>query len=309
MSRLQTTACTPSYKFTGYERDSETGLDYAFARYYSPRLARFLSTDPVPGHVGSLQSHNAYVYVANNPLGLTDPSGMDYCDGNSPYTSGGGGTSNLPPPCQIAPGVYDASYSGPPPNPSPYGCIAGAGWCPGGPNGVQWVEPNPDELEVAYARYSGAMDELFWDNYWSAQLDKNKHTADCIAKGLTKHFGATVTMGASTGEVGGHWNFGVQLSFSSYDSALIFTASYNTSAANGWPPPARFFDGPALHLENLGSWNNSNGVYSINGTAHIDLYNPDSGAGGVAGHVAVDGLWGHVVQAFGGDIDPSTCPF
>ena len=113
MSRLQTTACPPSYKFTGYERDSETGLDYAFARYYSPRLARFLSTDPLGGGIGNLQSHNAYAYVANNPLRLTDPSGMDYCDGNSPYTSGGGGTSNLPPPCQIAPGVWDASYGGP----------------------------------------------------------------------------------------------------------------------------------------------------------------------------------------------------
>src|SRR5437660_8886884 len=28
--RLQTTSCPPNYKFTGYERDPETGLDYAF---------------------------------------------------------------------------------------------------------------------------------------------------------------------------------------------------------------------------------------------------------------------------------------
>jgi RHS repeat-associated protein len=43
--RLQTTACPPNYRFTGYEYDSETGLNYAFTRYYSPRLGRFLSTD------------------------------------------------------------------------------------------------------------------------------------------------------------------------------------------------------------------------------------------------------------------------
>jgi RHS repeat-associated protein len=86
MSRLQTTACPPSYKFTGHERDPETtsgandtGLDYAFARYYSSRLGRFLSIDPLGGSIGSLQSHNAYAYTGNNPLNHIDPSGMVDC--------------------------------------------------------------------------------------------------------------------------------------------------------------------------------------------------------------------------------------
>ena len=35
-----------SHKFTGYERDSETGNDYALARYYSSRLGQFMSPDP-----------------------------------------------------------------------------------------------------------------------------------------------------------------------------------------------------------------------------------------------------------------------
>jgi RHS repeat-associated protein len=79
MSRLQTTACPPNYRFTGYEYDSESGLDYAFARYYSSRLGRFLSTDPLGGSVGSLQSHNAHAYTGNNPLNHIDPSGMVDC--------------------------------------------------------------------------------------------------------------------------------------------------------------------------------------------------------------------------------------
>ena len=74
--RLQTTACPPNYKFTGYERDSETGLDYVFARHYSSRLGRFLSTDPLGGTIGDLQSHNAYAYVINNPMNFVDPSGL-----------------------------------------------------------------------------------------------------------------------------------------------------------------------------------------------------------------------------------------
>jgi RHS repeat-associated protein len=84
---LQTTACPPNYKFTGYERDTETGLDYAFARYYSSSLGRFLSTDPLGGSIGSLQSHNAYAYVMNNPSNLVDPTGqllMAPGSGNAP---------------------------------------------------------------------------------------------------------------------------------------------------------------------------------------------------------------------------------
>lgn len=73
---LQATACPPNYRFTGYEYDSETGLDYAFARYYSSSLGRFLSTDQLGGSIGSLQSQNAYAYVQNNPLNHIDPLGL-----------------------------------------------------------------------------------------------------------------------------------------------------------------------------------------------------------------------------------------
>jgi RHS repeat-associated protein len=80
-ARLQTTACPPNYRFTGYEYDSETGLHYAFARYYSARLGRFLSTDPLGGSIGNLQSHNAYAYTSNDPMNTTDPSGMGPTNG------------------------------------------------------------------------------------------------------------------------------------------------------------------------------------------------------------------------------------
>jgi RHS repeat-associated protein len=65
-------------KFTGYERDAETALDFAQARYMSSGLGRFMSPDP--GNAGAdftnPQSWNAYGYVLGNPLGLVDPSGM-----------------------------------------------------------------------------------------------------------------------------------------------------------------------------------------------------------------------------------------
>jgi RHS repeat-associated protein len=65
-------------KFTGYERDWETGLDYAKARYDASAQGRFLSVDPLlaSADVASPQSLNRYSYVENNPLNLTDPTGM-----------------------------------------------------------------------------------------------------------------------------------------------------------------------------------------------------------------------------------------
>jgi RHS repeat-associated protein len=64
--------------FTGYEADSETGLNFAEARYQSPAQGRFTSVDPLgaSASVGDPQSFNRYSYVNNSPTNLTDPSGM-----------------------------------------------------------------------------------------------------------------------------------------------------------------------------------------------------------------------------------------
>lgn len=58
--------------FTGKERDTETGWDYFGARYYDPSIGRWVVVDPRAGNYPSL---SPYVYVANNPLGATDPDG------------------------------------------------------------------------------------------------------------------------------------------------------------------------------------------------------------------------------------------
>jgi RHS repeat-associated protein len=70
------------YKFTGKKRDSETGLDYFGARYYSSGLGRFLNPDwaakatAVPyAEFSDPQSLNLYSYVRNVPTVRFDEDG------------------------------------------------------------------------------------------------------------------------------------------------------------------------------------------------------------------------------------------
>ena len=66
------------YKFTGKERDSESGLDSFEKRYNASSIGRFMSPDPLlnSGRPGSPQTWNRYTYALNNPLRITDPTGL-----------------------------------------------------------------------------------------------------------------------------------------------------------------------------------------------------------------------------------------
>lgn len=59
-----------SVKYTGKDKDSDTGLYYFNARWYDPVLGRFISEDPARDGL------NWYVYTYNNPLKYTDPTGL-----------------------------------------------------------------------------------------------------------------------------------------------------------------------------------------------------------------------------------------
>jgi RHS repeat-associated protein len=69
-------------KFTGEERDNETGLDYFGARYYASAAGRFASIDPLAASAKAAnpQTWNRYSYALNSPLRYADPSGMDVED-------------------------------------------------------------------------------------------------------------------------------------------------------------------------------------------------------------------------------------
>ena len=95
------------YTYTGREWDAVEGLYFYRARFYDPAAGRFLSFDPIlrgyehktastcTESVGAFplkrpQELHPYIYVLNNPINLTDPSGKapvygNYCgSGNNP---------------------------------------------------------------------------------------------------------------------------------------------------------------------------------------------------------------------------------
>jgi RHS repeat-associated protein len=73
-------SCPQNYKFTGKERDTETGLDNFGARHNASYLGRFMSLDAGGFGFNNPQSLNRYVYALNNPLRFIDPSGNEVVD-------------------------------------------------------------------------------------------------------------------------------------------------------------------------------------------------------------------------------------
>jgi RHS repeat-associated protein len=114
------TSTQEKHHFTTYERDAETGLDYAVNRTYSPNIGRFIQRDPHSYNGGcdsnnpqkfSPQKIHRYSYVENDPLNKVDPLGLM---SQSQFT------------CIIAPILCEVNRlpgGGPPPNPDGY-----SGW-------------------------------------------------------------------------------------------------------------------------------------------------------------------------------------
>ena len=63
------------FYFTGKKFDDETGLVYFGARYYNPKLGRFITPDTIVQSPYNPQTLNRYTYCNNNPINLVDLDG------------------------------------------------------------------------------------------------------------------------------------------------------------------------------------------------------------------------------------------
>jgi RHS repeat-associated protein len=101
------------FRFTGMERDEETGLGYHAARYYAHWLGRWCSCDPLGAGIAS----NLYIYSDNTPQRLTDPGGKKSQTpsnlGTQPSTKGNeGGSSNAESSAVLEPDQVDEGDHG-----------------------------------------------------------------------------------------------------------------------------------------------------------------------------------------------------
>ena len=92
------------YRYTGKERDDETGLYYHGARYYAPWIGRWTACDPI----GIKDGPNLYAYCSDNPVVLHDPAGTE--GKKAPDTAGASSSGWEEVSKEIAKGVQKAAH-------------------------------------------------------------------------------------------------------------------------------------------------------------------------------------------------------
>lgn len=95
-TRLTTGSMYTDQLFTGQREMAGLGIYHYGARFYSPKLGRFLSADSIVPNAANPQDFNRYSYVRNNPMRYTDPSGHVCTDPEDPTpTCYGSGTTRV----------------------------------------------------------------------------------------------------------------------------------------------------------------------------------------------------------------------
>jgi len=168
------------WAFTTYERDAESGNDYAQARYDVSRLGRFASPDPLSGSVANPQSLNHYVYAGNDPINAVDPTGADFIAvGDGPDSCGDAHVEDIT--CE-ARGTFGCSMD--------YGCGGGgAGGGSEGGGGGEGGNPSDPSSQIADAQAAAAYiiatdpscGAYFGSAYMDSAMSENDGGADAVA--------------------------------------------------------------------------------------------------------------------------------
>lgn len=85
-----------THGYTGHEMVDEVGVIHMGGRVYDPKVARFMSGDPIVSDQSNTQRINRYSYSLNSPLMLVDPSGYNPDAPSYEMTIRPSGSSRLP---------------------------------------------------------------------------------------------------------------------------------------------------------------------------------------------------------------------
>ena len=88
-TRLSTGSIFTDQLFTGQREMTGLGIYHFNARFYSPKLGRFLSADSIVPNPANPQDLNRFAYVRNNPLRYIDPTGNRPCGDGEKYDCDG----------------------------------------------------------------------------------------------------------------------------------------------------------------------------------------------------------------------------
>jgi RHS repeat-associated protein len=269
------------HRFTDYERDAESGVDYGMNRHYGSTNGRFMQPDVIAGSLHTPQSLNRYSYTVNDPKNLSDPSGLQYVDGGPDGPPQGTGTDEDPIRLQgWGQSPTTQQYGDPDAGTALVDMFGGQTPNPGGPNlpigQIPVQSPGPPPFPVQPSK-----------------------CLDRVLAVVNHHFGTNFTtanivgqfMNPAEGQPGSGYN-------------LVITADnlpadiFNSIQTGRYPlSPLTYIIGygATLHIAGPGlfdktaQFNNSNagGITSVTFTAHIDTSFPYTPAG-VLSHLLKD---------------------
>jgi RHS repeat-associated protein len=294
--------------FTTYERDAESGNDYAMARYYTWRIGRFLSLDPLSGSTSDPQSLNRYDYTENDPIDKTDPSGQCIPPGSpllngvhqgfqcppntmgSDVGFGGGGWSDA------SNGFWDALIAGDVATFGPsgqygfsqdnwnspmYGSIGNYTLAPWAILGDIYTNLTGQQFGIEGDNGSGDLMQTGGPNGPPSSPQGPKSDQDCLKAKIKAAIPGANFNNASTTSHNGHLQQGFTAPLDQITSAL---QPFNPLGINnGYRGSTVLF---ALHVNGVtSSVPNSNNAQA---EGHVDVLNPSTGLFGALGHLAVD---------------------
>ncbi|MFI5540662.1 SpvB/TcaC N-terminal domain-containing protein [Nocardia sp. NPDC051900] len=187
------------YRYTGHERDEETGFDAMGVRYYASWLCRWISCDPS----GTTDSTNLYEYVANNPVRHVDVTGRGLWDKTKSFVNEGANRAVA----AVKPGdaVFEAVDNAFKPEARPIAAAVLNNMAKRGEGMIQGAsemgkQAGNDYGDIAYAathlNEQGAKQKL------NAAIDRRQKASVEMAVGIVKGFhGQLKTVGNALGDV------------------------------------------------------------------------------------------------------------